>query len=140
MSHTSSSAPFFSTAVEGGGDGGSSASLSLSHPFCVSSSASFIQIVGLTNAMIKHCKSLDGLEDAIDIVGTGGDGANTVNISTGASILAVACGVKVAKVASYSLLLVVEGNVDVKHLVTSLAGNLFVCAISSGYQVVVISL
>lgn len=48
--------------------------------------------------MIKHCKQVEGLGDAVDIVGTGGDGANTVNISTGASILAAACGAKVAKV------------------------------------------
>lgn len=54
---------------------------------------------------MKHCKSVDGLDDMVDIVGTGGDGANTVNISTGASILAAACGAKVAKVQSYSLLL-----------------------------------
>lgn len=48
--------------------------------------------------MIKHCRQVEGLGDAVDIVGTGGDGANTVNISTGASILAAACGAKVAKV------------------------------------------
>lgn len=41
---------------------------------------------------------MTGLNDAVDIVGTGGDGANTVNISTGASILAAACGAKIAKV------------------------------------------
>ncbi|MBS0604151.1 MAG: anthranilate phosphoribosyltransferase [Verrucomicrobia bacterium] len=33
----------------------------------------------------------------LDIVGTGGDGANTLNISTASAILAAACGVKVAK-------------------------------------------
>lgn len=33
----------------------------------------------------------------LDIVGTGGDGMNTVNISTGSALLAAACGVKVAK-------------------------------------------
>ncbi len=33
----------------------------------------------------------------LDIVGTGGDGANTVNISTGSAILAASCGIKVAK-------------------------------------------
>ncbi len=33
----------------------------------------------------------------LDIVGTGGDLAHTVNISTGAAILAAACGVRVAK-------------------------------------------
>uniref|UniRef100_A0A6N2LE41 anthranilate phosphoribosyltransferase n=1 Tax=Salix viminalis TaxID=40686 RepID=A0A6N2LE41_SALVM len=51
-------------------------------------------IVGLARAMFKHARKV---ADAVDIVGTGGDGANTVNISTGASILAAACGAKVAK-------------------------------------------
>ncbi|CAL5386957.1 unnamed protein product [Camellia sinensis] len=55
--------------------------------------------MGLARAVIKHCKRVEGLgEDGVDIVGTGGDGANTVNISTGASILAAACGAKIAKV------------------------------------------
>ncbi|KAK4564478.1 hypothetical protein RGQ29_006515 [Quercus rubra] len=55
------------------------------------------EIVGLAKAMLKHSVKVEGLNDAVDIVGTGGDGANTVNISTGASILAAACGAKVAK-------------------------------------------
>ncbi|CAL5371083.1 unnamed protein product [Camellia sinensis] len=56
------------------------------------------EIVGLARAVIKHCKRVEGLgEDGVDIVVTGGDGANTVNISTGASILAAACGAKIAK-------------------------------------------
>ncbi|CAA0826705.1 Anthranilate phosphoribosyltransferase-chloroplastic [Striga hermonthica] len=55
------------------------------------------EVVGLARGMVKHCKKVEGLVDAVDIVGTGGDGANTVNISTGASILAAACGAKVAK-------------------------------------------
>ncbi|XP_022736987.1 anthranilate phosphoribosyltransferase, chloroplastic-like isoform X1 [Durio zibethinus] len=57
----------------------------------------FEEVVGLARAMIKHAWKLEGLNDVVDIVGTGGDGANTVNISTGASILAAACGAKVAK-------------------------------------------
>ncbi|KAJ1418286.1 Nucleoside phosphorylase/phosphoribosyltransferase catalytic domain superfamily [Sesbania bispinosa] len=57
----------------------------------------FEEVVGLARAMIKHARKVEGLVDVVDIVGTGGDGANTVNISTGASILAAACGVKVAK-------------------------------------------
>ena len=55
--------------------------------------------------MLKHSVKIEGLVDAVDIVGTGGDGANTVNISTGASILAAACGAKVAKVGIPLLLL-----------------------------------
>lgn len=55
------------------------------------------EITGLAKAMIKRCVHIDGLNDAIDIVGTGGDGANTINISTGACILAAACGARVAK-------------------------------------------
>ncbi|KAF8048667.1 hypothetical protein N665_2444s0011 [Sinapis alba] len=55
------------------------------------------EIVGLARAMMKHARKVDGLIDAVDIVGTGDDGANTVNISTGSSILAAACGAKVAK-------------------------------------------
>ncbi|KAL9157525.1 hypothetical protein ABFS82_08G009800 [Erythranthe guttata] len=57
----------------------------------------FEEIVGLARGMIKCCKKVEGLENAVDIVGTGGDGANTVNISTGAAILAAACGARVAK-------------------------------------------
>ena len=34
---------------------------------------------------------------ALDIVGTGGDGQNTINISTGSAILAASCGIKIVK-------------------------------------------
>ncbi|KAK7853081.1 anthranilate phosphoribosyltransferase [Quercus suber] len=51
----------------------------------------------LLRAKGETYEEIEGLVDAVDIVGTGGDGANTVNISTGASILAAACGAKVAK-------------------------------------------
>ncbi|KAK4753019.1 hypothetical protein SAY87_021817 [Trapa incisa] len=57
----------------------------------------FEEIAGLARAMIKYARNVEGLVDAVDIVGTGGDGANTVNISTGASLLTAACGAKVAK-------------------------------------------
>ncbi|CAJ1975123.1 unnamed protein product [Sphenostylis stenocarpa] len=55
------------------------------------------EVVGLARAMLRHATKVEGLNDVVDIVGTGGDGANTVNISTGASILAAACGARVAK-------------------------------------------
>ncbi len=35
--------------------------------------------------------------EVLDIVGTGGDGMHTINISTGSAMLAASCGVKVAK-------------------------------------------
>ncbi|KAL7607383.1 hypothetical protein Lser_V15G20701 [Lactuca serriola] len=57
----------------------------------------FEEIVGLAKAMINCSRKVEGIEDAVDIVGTGGDGANTVNISTGAALLAAACGAKIAK-------------------------------------------
>lgn len=61
--------------------------------------------MGLARAMIKNARKVEGLDGVVDIVGTGGDGANTVNISTGASILAAACGAKVAKVIALLILL-----------------------------------
>ncbi|TXG50254.1 hypothetical protein EZV62_022778 [Acer yangbiense] len=60
------------------------------------------EIVGLARAMLNNATKVEGLDDVVDIVGTGGDGANTVNISTGASILAAACGARVAKQGSRS--------------------------------------
>nr|CAD1835404.1 unnamed protein product [Ananas comosus var. bracteatus] len=62
----------------------------------------FEEIVGLARAMMKCCVRVEGVDDAVDIVGTGGDGANTVNISTGAAILAAAAGARVAKQGSRS--------------------------------------
>ncbi|MED6120458.1 DNA topoisomerase 2-associated protein pat1 [Stylosanthes scabra] len=62
----------------------------------------FEEIVGLARAMLNHATKVEGLPDVVDIVGTGGDGADTVNISTAASILAAACGAKVAKQGSRS--------------------------------------
>ncbi|KAJ4784815.1 Anthranilate phosphoribosyltransferase [Rhynchospora pubera] len=62
----------------------------------------FEEIVGLARAMMKSCVKVEGLDDAVDIVGTGGDGANTVNISTGAAILAAVAGAKVTKQGSRS--------------------------------------
>ena len=35
--------------------------------------------------------------DAIDIVGTGGDGSGSLNLSTGAALLAAACGLPIVK-------------------------------------------
>jgi len=39
----------------------------------------------------------------LDIVGTGGDGADTINISTAAAVLAAACGCRIAKAGNRSV-------------------------------------
>lgn len=45
----------------------------------------------------SHCESFENDQDVLEIVGTGGDGSNTINISTLASIVASASGIMVAK-------------------------------------------
>lgn len=55
------------------------------------------EIIGAAQAMRAAMTPVEADEDAIDIVGTGGDGVGTYNISTLAAIIVAACGVKVAK-------------------------------------------
>lgn len=55
------------------------------------------ELTGLVQGLQKYQQPLDGAERALDIVGTGGDGANTLNISTASAILAAICGAKVVK-------------------------------------------
>jgi anthranilate phosphoribosyltransferase len=47
--------------------------------------------------MKKLAHTIDLGEDLVDIVGTGGDGKNTFNVSTVSSFVAAACGLRVAK-------------------------------------------
>lgn len=55
------------------------------------------EIVGFACGMRKLMLTVDADEDVLDIVGTGGDGSNSINISTISAIVTAACGVKVAK-------------------------------------------
>jgi anthranilate phosphoribosyltransferase len=56
------------------------------------------EIVGAARAMRERCVRVEhGLEQVVDVVGTGGDGANTINISTMAALVAAAAGIPVAK-------------------------------------------
>lgn len=56
------------------------------------------EIAGAASAMIANAHAFPRPDYAFsDIVGTGGDGHNTINVSSAAAIVAAACGVKVAK-------------------------------------------
>ena len=55
------------------------------------------EITGAATAMRAKATKVSAPENAIDIVGTGGDGSGTFNISTAAAIVTAACGVPVAK-------------------------------------------
>ncbi|MCI2000852.1 MAG: anthranilate phosphoribosyltransferase [Clostridia bacterium] len=55
------------------------------------------EITACAAGMRKHALPFEDNEDLLEIVGTGGDGANSFNISTTSSIVAAASGVKVAK-------------------------------------------
>jgi anthranilate phosphoribosyltransferase len=60
------------------------------------------ELAGLVDVMLKNAVLLDTGNDALDIVGTGGDLVGTVNVSSMASILASATGVPVLKHGSRS--------------------------------------
>lgn len=55
------------------------------------------EVAGIVRALLRYAKTIKLPYPVLDLVGTGGDGAHTVNISTGAAILTAACGVRVAK-------------------------------------------
>ncbi len=55
------------------------------------------EITGLVRAMYAHANLIEVPGPSVDIVGTGGDGAKTVNISTMAAIVVAGTGTKVVK-------------------------------------------
>jgi anthranilate phosphoribosyltransferase len=55
------------------------------------------EITGAVRVMREKALRVSAPEDAIDIVGTGGDASGTLNISTGAALVVAAAGVPVAK-------------------------------------------
>lgn len=75
------------------------------------------EVAGLAKAMRDKSVHVATSGDVLDIVGTGGDGIGSVNISTGATVIAAAAGAKVAK----------HGNRSVSSLCGS-ADVLEVCA------------
>ncbi|MGN1181813.1 MAG: anthranilate phosphoribosyltransferase [Faecalibacillus sp.] len=55
------------------------------------------EITASAKGMREHCVKLLNDEDVLEIVGTGGDGSNSFNISTTSSLVIASGGVKVAK-------------------------------------------
>ncbi|NEB12732.1 anthranilate phosphoribosyltransferase [Streptomyces coelicoflavus] len=55
------------------------------------------EISGLVRTMYDHAKVIEVPGETVDIVGTGGDGAKTVNISTMSAIVVAGTGAKVVK-------------------------------------------
>ena len=58
------------------------------------------EVTELADIMLKHARRVPTAEignDTVDVVGTGGDGSNTVNLSTMAAVVVAAAGIPVIK-------------------------------------------
>lgn len=55
------------------------------------------EVIALVDSLYEHAALVEIPDRAVDIVGTGGDGFNTINISTSAAILTTAAGGRVIK-------------------------------------------
>jgi len=75
------------------------------------------ELQGFRDALLELCRSidLDGL-DSIDIVGTGGDGKNTFNISTLSCIVVAGAGYNVTKHGNYGVSSVSGSSNVLEHL------------------------
>lgn len=81
------------------------------------------ELCGAVRAVRERMTPLDVPESCrplLDTCGTGGDGANTVNVSTAAAIVVAACGVRVAKHGNRSA----SGNSGSAEVLTELGVNI----------------
>jgi len=75
------------------------------------------ELAGFRDALIDLCVKVDlGDVDSIDIVGTGGDGKNTFNISTLSSFVVAGAGYKVTKHGNYGVSSVSGSSNVLEHL------------------------
>ena len=56
-----------------------------------------IEIKAAAKTMLNECRRVNAPASSLDIVGTGGDGKGTLNISTTTALVVASCGVHVAK-------------------------------------------
>ncbi len=62
------------------------------------------ELAGFRDALLEKCVKIDlGTKECIDIVGTGGDGKDTFNISTLSAVVIAGAGYKVLKHGNYSV-------------------------------------
>ncbi|WP_462158542.1 anthranilate phosphoribosyltransferase [Pseudoalteromonas sp. GB56] len=88
------------------------------------------EIAGAAAAMRENAVPFATTEqDLIDMCGTGGDGANTINVSTTASIVAAACGLHVVKHGNRS----VSSNSGSSDLLMSLGINIDISPEQAAY-------
>lgn len=55
------------------------------------------EVIDLVETMYQHAQLINIPDRCVDVVGTGGDGANTINISTAAAIITTAAGARTIK-------------------------------------------
>jgi len=78
------------------------------------------EITGAVRTMRAKMTTVTAPAGAMDVVGTGGDGAGTFNVSTGAALVVAACGVPVAKHGNRAL----SSKSGAADVLTSLGVNL----------------
>ncbi len=75
------------------------------------------ELTGFKEALLELCVKFDlGTRECIDIVGTGGDGKDTFNISTLSAVVIAGAGFKVAKHGNYSVSSVCGSSNVLEHL------------------------
>jgi len=82
------------------------------------------ELQGFRNALLELCVAIDLKEfDAIDIVGTGGDGKNTFNISTLSSFITAGAGVNISKHGNYGVSSTSGSSNVMEHLGVKFSNN-----------------